>query len=131
VHLTDSATLAGGFNPTGTITFTLEGPSGGVVYTNVVTVTGNGTFSTSQGTHPGGFLPTVAGTYQWVVRYSGDANNHPIASVLGDEPQRVDPAEPTIVTSAGPTVTLGGGVHLTDSASWPAASTRPARSPSR
>jgi uncharacterized repeat protein (TIGR01451 family) len=117
VRLTDSATLAGGFNPTGTITFTLTGPGGGVVYTNVVTVTGNGTFSTvTQGTHPGGFLPTVAGTYQWVVRYSGDANNHPIASVMGDEPQRVDPAAPTIATSAGQPVALSKGVHLTDSA---------------
>jgi uncharacterized repeat protein (TIGR01451 family) len=115
-HLTDSATLAVGFNPTGTITFTLEGPGGGVVYTNVVMVNGNGTYDTSTGDNPGGFLPTVAGTYQWVASYSGDGNNHPIASPPGDEPQRVDPAAPTITTSAGPTVTLGGGVPLTDSA---------------
>jgi hypothetical protein len=93
------ALLAGGFNPTGTITFTLEGPSGGGVYTNVVTVNGNGTFSTvTQGNNPGGFLPTVPGLYQWVVSYSGDANNHAIASFLGEEPQVVVRAEPTIVT---------------------------------
>ena len=58
-------------------------------------VSGNGTYST-----PTGYtLPTtgtVTGTYQWVVSYSGDANNRPqCTSVLGDEPVMVDPASPT------------------------------------
>ena len=34
------------------------------------TVSGNGTYAT-----PSGYTPTVAGTYQWVANYSGDANN--------------------------------------------------------
>ena len=42
VTLTDSATLANGYNPLGTITFTLVGPGGGTVDTEIVTVTGNG-----------------------------------------------------------------------------------------
>jgi uncharacterized repeat protein (TIGR01451 family) len=114
--LTDSATLAGGFNPTGTITFSLTGPGGGLVYTDVVTVSGNGAYSTSQGNNPGGFLPMIVGTYQWVASYSGDANNHPAASASGDEPQRLDPADPTTFTNAGPAVVLDTGVHLTDTA---------------
>jgi hypothetical protein len=85
VPLTDSATLAGGFNPTGTITFQLVAPAalgGGVVDTEAVTVNGDGTYST-----PTGFVPTAAGTYQWVATYSGDANNNGVASPLGSEPE--------------------------------------------
>ena len=57
VTLTDTATLAGGFNPTGTITFTLFHNGGTTpVDTETVTVNGNGTYTT-----PTGFtLPTAA-----------------------------------------------------------------------
>jgi hypothetical protein len=87
--LTDSATLMGGYFPTGTITFTLNNPSNTPVYTDVVTVSGNGTYTTAQGNNPGGFLPTVAGTYQWVVTYSGDTNNNSANSPSGSEPETV------------------------------------------
>ncbi len=60
-QLTDTATLSGGINPTGTITFTLYNPSHVAVYTDTVTVSGNGTYDTSTGTNPGGYLPTVGG----------------------------------------------------------------------
>src|SRR5262249_2297952 len=63
VTLTDSATLAGGYHPTGTITFTLVGPGGATVDTETVAVNGDGTYTT-----PAGFtLPstgTATGTYQ-------------------------------------------------------------------
>src|SRR5262249_62147677 len=104
-RLNDSATLAGGFNPTGTITFTLT-LSGATVYTNVVPVNGNGTYDTSQGNNPGGYLPAAPGTYQWVGSYSGDPNNDPVASELGDEPQTVITVAPTITTTPGPAVAL-------------------------
>src|SRR5262249_12361476 len=75
--LTDTATLSGGFQPTGTITFTLLFNGGGTpVDTETVTVNGNGNYTT-----PAGFtLPTsgtVTGTYQWIATYSGDTNNNP------------------------------------------------------
>ena len=73
--LTDTATLAGGASPTGTITFTLTNPGNTVVYTDHVTVTGNKTYSTAAGDHPGGYTPSTVGTYQWAVSYSGDSNN--------------------------------------------------------
>ena len=87
--LNDSATLSGGFNPTGTITFYLFAPGvtpnsseSNNVYSDVITigtnsgsVTGNGTYTTAMGTNPGGYTPTVTGTYQWVAVYSGDSNN--------------------------------------------------------
>src|SRR5262249_12683727 len=74
VTLTDSATLAGGYHPTGTIIYTLVAPGGATVHTEPVTVNGNGTYTT-----PTGFtLPssgTVTGTYTWTATYEGDANN--------------------------------------------------------
>lgn len=89
VKLTDSATLSGAYNPTGSIVFTLYDPNNLAVYTDTVTVNGNGTYSTSTGSNPGGYLPTTVGTYQWVASYSGDKNNSPEAGSLGDEPESV------------------------------------------
>ena len=81
--ITDTATLSGGFNPTGTITFNLFGPddatcAGPPVFTSVVPVNGNGNYVS------GPFTPTQPGTYFWVARYSGDANNAPAANACGD-----------------------------------------------
>ena len=77
--LNDSATLAGGYNETGSIAFVLYGPDGSAVDTETVNVTGKGTYTT-----PAGYtLPTagaVTGTYQWVASYSGDGNNNAVTS---------------------------------------------------
>ena len=54
--VTDTATLSGGYKPTGTITFNLfptADCSGAPVDTETVTVSGNGTFTT-----PTGYTPT-------------------------------------------------------------------------
>jgi hypothetical protein len=102
--LTDSALLAGGSNPTGTITFTLVAPGGATVDTETVAVNGNGTYTTPTGfTLPGG---TSIGTYQWDATYSGDANN--IGATEVNEQVTVNPATPTLATTAAPpTVSLG------------------------
>ena len=95
--LKDSATLAGGYNETGTLTFDLYGPDGlTVVHTEIVSVNGNGTYGT-----PAGYtLPTtgtVIGTYQWIVSYHGDINNNGVTSVKGSEPVSVNDSLPTTV----------------------------------
>jgi hypothetical protein len=113
-RLTDSAILTGGYDQTGTATFTLYN-SGTPVYTDTVTVSGN-TFSSASGNNPGGYLPAAAGTYKWTVSYSGDANNNPVASPIGNEPETVTPASPAINTTPGGTVTQGSGAPLTDTA---------------
>ncbi len=113
--LNDSATLSGGFNPVGTITFFLYSPIDALIDTETATVNGNGTYST-----PSGFTPptnrTVTGTFQWVATYSGDGNNNSVCSKKGDEPVIVHAACPTITTTPGGTVVIGSGTKLTDSA---------------
>ena len=80
--LKDSATLAGGFNDTGTITFKLYAPDGvTVVDTESVIVNGNGTYVT-----PVGYVPQTVGVFNWVASYSGDPNNAKVTSGFGDEP---------------------------------------------
>jgi len=85
--LKDSATLADGVNPTGTITFNLFDLSdpncgGPPIFTNTVNVNGNGTYNTSAG-----FTGAVAeGTYHWTATYSGDTNNNSVSSTCADEP---------------------------------------------
>jgi hypothetical protein len=83
----DDATISGATNPGGTITFKLFSPidatcSGTPAYTEPpVTVSGNGTYSTSNTT----FVASDAGTWRWLVSYSGDANNAGTTSSCGVE----------------------------------------------
>src|SRR5207244_354658 len=76
--LTDTANLTGGYSPTGTVTFYAFAPGvtpladhSNNVYSDVVPVSGNGPYTTAAGNNPGGFLPTVVGTYLWQAIYSG------------------------------------------------------------
>ena len=123
--LNDTAVLAGGFSPTGTITFTLHQGST-LVDTEMVAVTGNGTYTT-----PTGFtLPatgTVTGTYQWDATYSGDTNNGSVSdNNAANEQVTVTAADPTITTTPSPSTAmlgarlqdvadLAGGYHATGS----------------
>jgi uncharacterized repeat protein (TIGR01451 family) len=119
--LVDSATLAGGYHETGTLTFTLESPSNSVVDTETVTVNGNGTYST-----PNGYLPSATGTYHWQVVYNGDGNNNAVTSPYSAEPWKVGAASPTTIsTTPNPTcVTLGTtSVILKDTADLEGGST--------
>jgi hypothetical protein len=89
--ISDSATLTGGANPTGTITFDLFGPddptcAGGAAFASTVAVTGNATYGS------GPFPATAPGTYRWLARYSGDADNRAAGPTACD-----DPAEQAVV----------------------------------
>ncbi len=104
-NLTDSAELSGSHNGTGSITFYLfapgvtpDGTNSNNVYSNTATVSGNGTYTTASGNNPGGYLPTVTGTYQWVVSYSGDSNNNGATSTFTTEPQFVGLAADLVLT---------------------------------
>ena len=83
------ATLSGGDDPTGTITFKLFGPnnndcSGTPASTSASTVVGNGSYQS------GAYTVTQPGTYRWVVDYSGDDNNKPAGpTTCGDNTETV------------------------------------------
>jgi uncharacterized repeat protein (TIGR01451 family) len=117
--LKDSATIAGGNSPTGTITFTLIGPGGTTVDTESVAVSGNGTYTTPLGfTLPG--TGSVIGTYQWNASYSGDGLNNPVSDNNSTTEQvTVTAANPTLTTTPNTTaITLGATTPpvLTDTA---------------
>jgi hypothetical protein len=101
----DTATLSGGDSPTGTITFNLYGPdspdcTGTPVFTWPAAVMGNGAYRS------GDYAVTRAGTYRWVVDYSGDANNEaagPTGCGQDAETVTISPASPTLTsTASGP-----------------------------
>jgi hypothetical protein len=112
--ITDTATIAGGFNPTGTITFTLFGPnnatcSGSPIFTSAVAVSGNGNYTS------GAFTPVAAGTYRWVAGYGGDVNNAPANSPCNAANESVDVGlvAPTLTVDASPSAPLGSSVSST------------------
>ncbi|HEY2665872.1 MAG TPA: hypothetical protein VGK51_03455, partial [Actinomycetota bacterium] len=81
-NVSDSATLTGGVNPSGSVVFTLYAPGDTACQSPISTMTG----TLSGGTASSGAVPvTAAGTYNWVASYSGDANNSAVASPCGSE----------------------------------------------
>jgi uncharacterized repeat protein (TIGR01451 family) len=113
--LQDEAVLAGGFDPTGTITFSLYAPGvdptvGPAAHTDTVTISGAGTYHTSVG-----FASTAAGIWHWVADYSGDSNNRPASSSPLVEPVTVEEEADVAVakTVDNPTPVFGTPVTYT------------------
>jgi hypothetical protein len=110
-NVSDTATLTGGFHPTGTVTFQLFGPGdtgcATPIATRTGTVSGSGT-ATSGNVAAGG-----VGTYRWVASYSGDDSNNPVTSTCGDEQVVVVKATPGITTTPSGSVPAGGVVSDT------------------
>ncbi|MEY2494848.1 MAG: large repetitive protein [Verrucomicrobiota bacterium] len=124
--ISDSATLAGGASPTGSITFKLYGPNDGTcgnapIFTSAaIPVSGNATYNS------GNFTPTVSGTYRWIASYSGDSSNNAVTGACNDanESVIVSKANPAISGTVSPatgnlstpftdTATLSGGTSPT------------------
>jgi hypothetical protein len=122
VILNDTARLAHGIKPTGTITFKLYDPShphcgGTPAYTQRVSVSGNGSYSTTNTTPA-----SMGGTWKWTASYSGDSRNNHTSSRCGREKVVVTKASPSLATTPSPggtagsvvlndTATLSGGYH--------------------
>jgi Fibronectin type III domain len=112
----DTATLSGGYSPSGTITWhvyssttaTCSTPQGSYVNTQPV----SGTTYAS-----GGFTPTAIGSFKWGFTYSGDAHNKAITRTAGcggsTEAFSVVKTTPTLSTSAGSSMSVGNSVHDT------------------
>ena len=118
--ITDSATVTGGANPTGTVTFELFAPSNsncasgednGQTWLQRWTAPLNGD---GVATVPGpGYKTTVVGTYNWVATYNGDADNLSAHSACGSESVTFTKATPAIVTVATKGGPVGTQIHDT------------------
>ncbi|HEX8629064.1 MAG TPA: Ig-like domain-containing protein [Catenuloplanes sp.] len=108
-QVTDTATVAGGNSPTGSVTFKVYGPddatcSGAAVTVGSVPVNGNGSYPSAA------FTPDAVGTYRWVASYSGDALNHGASGACGDANEQVvvNKAKPKLVTKvSNAEITIG------------------------
>ncbi|MFN2505694.1 MAG: beta strand repeat-containing protein [Acidimicrobiales bacterium] len=106
--VSDTATVSGGSNPTGNVTFRLY--SDPACTTQVFTSTNNLIGSTATS---GSFTPASPGTYFWTAVYNGDANNNAATSPCGapNESVTITKASPTIATQASPGNLLGAAVR--------------------
>ncbi len=110
VVLNDTATVGGGFQPGGSITFSLYSNSactGTPFYTTSppITVSGAGEYTTANTTPA-----DAAGTWYWTASFSGDANNNPASSECGVETVAVAKSSPTLATSPSAGGTAGSVV---------------------
>ncbi len=105
--IADMATVSGGFNPTGTVTFNLyDNPNGTgtPLFTDSETLVGGA--ATSKG-----YTATTTGTDYWVATYNGDTNNATVTSGTTLEPVVLTPSTPTINTTQQPaTATVGASI---------------------
>ncbi|MDQ6726796.1 MAG: right-handed parallel beta-helix repeat-containing protein, partial [Actinomycetota bacterium] len=102
-QITDTATLTGGANPTGSITFRLFGPTdttctGTPALTSTKTVTGNGTYTSDP------YTATTPGAYRWIAAYSGDVNNAAVTGLCGDANETTDVTPPASTTTTTTTL---------------------------
>lgn len=115
----DTASLAGGYSPTGTITFSLYGPDDtscddDPLFTSQVDVSGNGDYDSNADGGAEIFTATAAGDYRWVASYSGDDNNEPATGTCGDtgESSAVLKQQPSISTEVSDDeVVVGTDIH--------------------
>ncbi|MDQ2700420.1 MAG: hypothetical protein M3Y23_03720, partial [Actinomycetota bacterium] len=92
------ASLSSAYEPSGTITFEGYGPddatcSDAPALAGSVPVDGNDDYGTN-------FGPTQAGSYHWIVSYSGDLANEPAATTCSSEASSVAKDTPSISTVA-------------------------------
>jgi hypothetical protein len=114
LSITDSVTLAGGFSPTGEVTFSVYGPGDTSCSTPLKTaaVPLQGSHATSAD-----FLAQQTGEFRWTAEYAGDANNEAAALGCGaaNQGSTVGKASPTLSGTA--TSAAKVGLSITDSVS--------------
>ena len=110
--ISDQASVTGGFNPTGTVTFSLYSNDNCLVPPLFTDTEGLSTGSATSAS----YTTTASGTDYWVAFYNGDGNNNPTGSSCSAEPVLVNPATPSVSTTASAT-TVKVGRTIADKAS--------------
>ena len=80
--IADKATVAGGYHPSGKVTFRLyknRAAKGKPVFTSTKTLSHGKAVSAP-------YKPKATGKYYWVVTYNGNANNKPVSSGKATQP---------------------------------------------
>ena len=103
--IADQATVSGGDNPTGTVTFNLYNNStatGTPLFTDTKSLS-NGTATSN------GYTAATTGTDYWVATYNGDSNNAAVSSGTASEPVTVkDSTTTTLMSSQSQTAPVYG-----------------------
>jgi hypothetical protein len=113
----DSAILAGGYNPTGAISFQVYGPNDATCATQIIAYNGTGVSTVSasgNGTYnSASFTPSAPGTYRWIANYGGDVNNSGTVNVCNGAGESVviSSASPTVITGASSDVVVGNPIR--------------------
>jgi hypothetical protein len=105
----DTATLAGGFSPSGEVTFRVYAPSD----TSCATPLDTSSAAIAGGEAVSGdFAPPQAGNFRWTASYPGDANNEPfsLACNAANQSSTVAKASPGLAGTATSTVVVGGTI---------------------
>src|SRR5262249_14049637 len=116
--INDVAHLTGGFNPQGTITYNLYGPtdstcSANPLFTTTKAASGDGDYTAAN------YTTADAATYPWRVSCTAsDGNNNDVAlTACADESVVVTKASPGLTTTPSGSVAVGGNIndvaHLT------------------
>jgi uncharacterized repeat protein (TIGR01451 family) len=106
----DSATVSGGKNASGSIQFSIKAPDGATTKVgSAVAVNGDGTYAS-----PSSVALTEVGTYTWSASYSGDSLNNGAIDNGANESVTSIKARPSVSTKASVT---GSGVVGVDSTS--------------
>jgi hypothetical protein len=115
ISVSDKGTVAGGLNPSGTVSFSLFGPTDTTCTGTPVFISANQPLSGGSASS-GSFTPTTTGTYHWVATYNGDDANLTAVSGCGDEPVTIVAAAVQAITApntgAGIVSALAEGMAL-------------------
>jgi RHS repeat-associated protein len=85
--ISDTATVAGGYSPTGTVSFNVYASSDTSCKTPLNAQPLTATLSGGQATSPT-YTPSAPGAYQFVASYEGDANNEAVAGHCGESAEQ-------------------------------------------
>jgi hypothetical protein len=116
-QVSDTATISGGFSPTGSVSWNVYAASDTGCQTPLNSSPLTASLSGGSATSPS-YTPPAPGTYQLVATYSGDQGNQSVSTKCGEQAEQVvvNKATPQITGALSATsITVGG--QLSDTAS--------------